>query len=289
MPNPPAQPEISLAGSRLAASFDGRRLLLRAGRTTWTVPVNAIAEAIQSEGTYVLLRLTGPAHGLDAEFSLTAPNKNSAETFVRSVERARRKAGTDPEAHARIERVDAPGWTATPAGRKVTRWVLPAGCLLAVLVLLLIVSPLPGWIAAMSLFFAMAAAGGGGFLTWRVLRRVRSLWILKQRGIGVVGRKTRDHYVGSRGSMWIFPVMEFRTAEGKTYREVISVATSFSFSPAEMSGKPITLDLIYDPQDPRRATRTYGIGFLLRTALLAVPALGLSATALSTVLVNLPI
>lgn len=65
---PSQVPEIVLVSGRTSARFDGSRLLITRGRTSWTLPVKALSAAkLRARGT-VVIAISGPAaaarHGL---------------------------------------------------------------------------------------------------------------------------------------------------------------------------------------------------------------------------------
>ncbi|MEV0646587.1 hypothetical protein AB0I28_15115 [Phytomonospora sp. NPDC050363] len=281
----PTAREVALVSRRLTARFDGRRLRVTAGRTSWTVPVGAIASAEPTSDGTVRVVFSGRAahstHGLGDGVDLPA---GTADVFARVLRDVVATSTPAADGHALITRTEDPSWLTGRYGRLVTTWGLFVLGGLSVLLL----QPLAGSVRrddAVGLVAVIALTGAaGGFLLWRVVRRVRSLLILRRRGVEALGVSVRDHAVGGWGALFTFPVMDFRTVDGHLWRGVVSVASAWSFRARRRE-----VALVYDPLDPRRASRPFGPFFLLRTLVLAVPAVALLYAAGLCVYTNLPL
>ncbi|MEU7281076.1 hypothetical protein AB0A69_20160 [Streptomyces sp. NPDC045431] len=74
---PDGPSESVLASGGTTARFDGERLLVTRGRTTWTLPVRALASAERTVGGVLRVTISGPpgaaGHGLGAAVELRAP------------------------------------------------------------------------------------------------------------------------------------------------------------------------------------------------------------------------
>jgi hypothetical protein len=96
-------PETVLAGGGGTARFDGARLRIVRGRTTWTVPVEVLAAAEVTPRGAVRIVLGGTredaaraGHGLGTAVELPAPDVRAAEAFRRSVAVALTHRGPRP-------------------------------------------------------------------------------------------------------------------------------------------------------------------------------------------------
>ncbi|MEU7281077.1 hypothetical protein AB0A69_20165 [Streptomyces sp. NPDC045431] len=99
-------------------------------------------------------------------------------------------------------------------GRTLGALHLSAASVLYVLLLFLlgVVSPQDRLGAALTLTVGGLLGPIGAIPLWRVGRRVRSLWLLRRRGIGVVGEVTGTVRIWSKGPhLWVFSKMTFRT------------------------------------------------------------------------------
>ncbi|MBH1935759.1 hypothetical protein I5Q34_16020 [Streptomyces sp. AV19] len=153
---------------------------------------------------------------------------------------------------------------------RALRWYAPALALLA------LVSPREDGVGFLLGVGGALGLAGGVPLVW-VARRVRALWLLRERGIGVVGRVTGHVHIWDKGGhLWEFSTMSFTTLDGRRVRDVPSVVTIWCLSRGRSPGAEVALS--YDPECPTRASRPLTVGFVLRTLLLAavasVPAYG---------------
>ncbi|KAF3463567.1 hypothetical protein [Streptomyces sp. Tu 3180] len=273
----PDAPETVLAGRGTTARFDGQRLLVVRGRTTWTLPVRAVASAEATAGGTIRVGISGDPgrarHGLGRVLELPTANARAAEAFLGQLTAALTATEPAADGHALIQvrTQPPPSYAPGPRGRRAVR----AGSLLAGYTLLLSLlgwmSPLEDGLAAFSLSVAGVLGLIGGAALWRTARRVRSLWLLRRRGVGVVGEADGHVRIRSEGAhLWIFSKLTFTTVDGRMMRGVPPVVSVRDFSGAVITGRA---DLVYDPEHPARASRPLTFAFVLRTVLLT--ALGL--------------
>jgi len=288
-------PETVLAGRGTSARFDGSRLLIVRGRTTWTAPVEALASAELIAGHTVRIDISGEgdaagaAQGLGRTVELRAPNAQAAQAFHGQVSAAmaRTRRAADGLALVRVDRGAGRSFRLSPGARRAA--VISAGVTVyAVLLAVLgVAGPLGAGLAVASLAPGGVAGLAGGGILWRVGRRVRSLWLLRRRGIGVVGKVTGHVKIWSKGGhLWVFSTMTFTTVKKRRMPDVPSVVTIWGFKEGALSGQPV--ELIYDPEHPTRASRPPTVGFAVRTLVLALPGVLLVAGWAICVLINLP-
>ncbi|MGW3498624.1 hypothetical protein [Streptomyces sp. NPDC001020] len=288
-----ASPETVLTGGGTTARFNGSQLRIVRGRTTWTLPVRALASAELTTSGAVWIEINGTPnqaeHGLGQAVELRAPNAHAAEAFLAQLTAA--LAATEPAAdgHAlvQVERKTKQSPWQGALGRRAKAIVFLLAPYVLLLLLLGWVSPLDGAEAGVSLGVGGALGLAGGFTLWRVGRRAHSLWLLRKRGIGVVGKVTGYVKIWDKGvHYWQFSKMKFTTVDGQHMWDVPSVVTTWAFSKHADTGQSVELN--YDPERPNRASRPLTIGFVLRTLLLAavgaVPATGFA----TCILANLP-
>ncbi|MCG0067718.1 hypothetical protein L0F81_31370 [Streptomyces tricolor] len=294
MPNTGASgTETMLSAGGTTARFDGVRLQVVRGRTTWTLPVRALRSAEATPAGGLRIRISGPpghaaGHGLGASVELRAPNARSAQAFLAQLTAA--LAATEPVAdgHAlvRVERRQPPRRELGPRARAVVRIARVVPVYGLVLFLLGLVSPLDAGTAAATLVAGGVLGLAGGVPLWRAARRVRSLWLLRRRGVGVVGEVTGYVRIWDKGGhLWVFSRMSFTTLDGQRMRDVPSVVTVWGFADRAYAGP---VDLVYDPEHPARASRPLTVGFAFRTLLLAAVAALPAAGSVACVLPNLP-
>ncbi|MFD7550119.1 hypothetical protein [Streptomyces sp. NPDC059816] len=266
-------PETVLVHDGTTARFDGARLLIVRQRTTWTIPVRALRSTdLRSDGT-VRVEISGPAdaaeHGLDPVLELRGPNRRAAEAFFEQLRPAIARAATRSNGHALVDRYDA-----SETRRELSPGVRRALRITGLLLLYYAVLVVTDWFVTRTLWLTMVltfvsgtAGIGGGTALWRVGRRFRSLWLLRRRGITVVGTATGRVRIWSDGlHLWEFSLMDFTTVDGRRMKGVHSVVTVWCLS--EAARGPV--ELTYDPEHPARASRRPTVGFVGRTLLLAV-------------------
>lgn len=282
-----------LAAGGTTARFNGARLRIVRGRTIWTLPVRALRSAELTPTGAVRITISGASgqaaqHGLGLAVELQAPNARAAAAFLAQLTAA--LATTEPAAdgHAlvRVETQPQRQLQLGPRAQQAVRiaYVLPPYALL--LFLLGLFSPLDRGTAAGTLTVGGVMGLVGGIPLWRVARRVLSLWLLRKRGVGVVGKVTGYVHIWDKGAhLWIFSRMTFTTLDGQRMRDIPSVVTVWGLSDQAYSGQ---VELSYDPEHPTRASRPLTVGFAFRTLLLASVA-AIPATAfVICVLENLP-
>lgn len=270
-------PETLLTGGGTKARFDGQRLLVARGRRTWTLPVRAIASAQTGAGNTIRVEISGDPdharHGLGGVLELPAANGHAAAAFLAQLTAA--LATTTPAAngHAliRVQTQPPPSYALGPRGRRAVR----VGLLLVGYTLLLFLlgwsSPLEDGLAAVSLSAAGVLGLIGGIAVWRMARRMRSLWLLRRRGVGVVGEANGYVRIWDKGAhLWVFSKLNFTTVDGQLMRGVPSVASVWDFSGRAITGP---VELMYDPERPTRASRPLTVTFALRTLLLTAAGL----------------
>ncbi|MCE0445334.1 hypothetical protein LT493_10700 [Streptomyces tricolor] len=196
---------------------------------------------------------------------LRAPSARSAQAFLAQLTAA--LAATEPVAdgHAlvRVERRQPPRRELGPRARAVVRIARVVPVYGLVLFLLGLVSPWTPSTAAATLVAGGVLGLAGGVPLWRAARQVRSLWLLRRRGVGVVGEVTGYVRIWDKGGhLWVFSRMSFTTVDGQRMRDVPSVVTVWGFADRAYAGP---VDLVYDPEHPARASRPLTVGFAFRT------------------------
>lgn len=286
-------PEIMLAGGGTTARFNGARLRIVRGRTIWTVPVRAFRSAELNPAGAVRITISGAPskaaqHGLGRAVELQAPNARAAAAFLEKVTAALARTDRAADGHAlvRVETQPRRQLRLGPRAQAVVRiaYVLPPYALL--LFLLGLFSPLDRGTALRTLIVGGVMGLVGGIALWRVFRRIRSLWLPRKRGVGVVGKVTGDvQFWDEGGHLWVFSQLTFTTIDGQQMRDIPSVVTVWCLSDKAYSEQ---VELNYDPEQPNRASRPLTVGFVFRTLLLASAATIPAAGFVLCVLVNLP-
>lgn len=266
--------ETVLARGGTTARINGARLQVVRGRTTWTVPLRACRSADLTADGSVRVELSGSpdgaTHGLGAAVELPSPNPRAAEAFLGQLAAA--LAATEPAADGhglvRVEtRAGLLGRT-TRHRNRIETIVLRLGLYVPALFVLGWLSPQDREGAVISLTVAGVCGAVGGFVLLRVARRVRSLWLLRGRGIGVVGQVTGFVRIWDKGAhLWQFSKVTYTTMDGQRMTDVVSVVTAWGFSKTTFPGAAVELN--YDPERPTRASRPLTVGFAFRTLLLA--------------------
>ncbi|MFD4833401.1 hypothetical protein ACFWPV_26630 [Streptomyces uncialis] len=274
----PVTPVTVLTRGGTTARFDGARLVVVRGRSTWTVPVRALEYVELTDDGAIRALIAGSAdsadHGLGPVVDLRGPNRSAAEAFFGQLSSAVDRTPSAADGHALVRhQVRAAGRAPlSPAWRK---GLTAAGLILlhhtALTVFGLIAVRDPGLV-----LFTVVTTGtlglAGGLVLWRVGRRFRALWLLRRRGIGVVGEAVGHVRIWSKGGhWWEFSRMDFVTVDGRRMKGVPSVVTVWSFSDASRG----RVELSYDPENPERASRPLTAGFCLRTLILAAPGVAL--------------
>ncbi len=73
------------------------------------------------------------------------------------------------------------------------------------------------------------------------------MWLLRRRGLGVVGEAVDYLNPYAKGApMWPFPMLTFTTVDGRRMDRVTSVASASMWSLDRDFGSPI--DVLYDPE-----------------------------------------
>ncbi len=289
-------PETVLAGGGTTARFDGSRLRIVRGRTTWTLPLTALKSAELSASGAVRIEISGAPgearHGLGPAVDLRAPNSHAAKAFLGQLTTALAAAGpraADGHALVRMTTQTRRPLTLGAGGLRAVKISTP----LLLYALLLFVLGLASPREEAGITLTTLGVGGvlglvGGILLWRVGRRVRSLWLLRKRGVGVVGEVTGYVRIWTRGGhLWKFSRMDFTTVDGHRMRDVPSVVTTWGLSDNAWGGAQVELN--YDPANPLRASRHLTIGFVFRTLLLAAVATVPTTVSALCILVNLPV
>ena len=260
---------VVLAASGTTTSFVGDSIRIVRGGRVWTVPLLALRSVDFAPTGEVRLHIGGEPrtakHGLGPTVLLPTPNRRVALVFVAEVRAflATHDAVPDGQALIRVE-----NRRGRPRMDSNTAMVVKLIAALAVyLPLLTIVAWLPrensddvlrtvllgGW-----------AGGFGAYALWRVVMwRIRSMLILRGRGIGVTGEIGGTTRFGSGAHIWMFPRLDFTTVDGRTMRGVTSVASANDWSARNGLGERITV--VYDPENPELASGPFTIGYLLRT------------------------
>jgi hypothetical protein len=139
-----------------------------------------------------------------------------------------------------------------------------------------------------SMFIGPIGLVGGAFL-WQAGQRLHSLFVLRTRGISVVGTVSGYVRIWKKGSHhWKFSKLSFTTFDGQEMWNVPSVVSIWDFGRGRAQarvGAPV--DVTYDPLDPTRASRPVSAGFLVRTLLVAAVGLVVMAFFVAAVLVFL--
>ncbi|MGX2993809.1 hypothetical protein JNUCC64_05845 [Streptomyces sp. JNUCC 64] len=275
-PVPGGAPETVLVDGGTTARFDGRRLLVVRGRTSWHLPVRALRTAERTTDGTVRVEIAGlpgeaARHGLGTVFELRGPNHRATEAFLGQLRAAVIAHPTVPDGHALVERREADP-RGGPSPR--TRRRLVIGSLVVAYYTALVVTgvlTLGAMYAGVALFLALlpgSAALAGAVGLWRTGRRLRSLLLLRRRGIGVVGRAFGRARLTRGPVVWEFSLLTFTTLDGRRMTGVPSVVSARVPVPA-----PDTVVLSYDPERPTRASRPPTPGFLVRTLLIGVVSL----------------
>jgi len=269
----------------VTARFDGDRLQVDEGRTTWIIPVRAVRAAELTADGYVRVVISGTAddstHGLGADVELPAPNSRAAAAFLEHLGAALEAVTPVADGHALVV-VKTTERKRLGTRRRVVETGGAVVAYLLVLGLLASTSPLGPSVASFTLGRILGPLSC--FLVWRMARRLRSLRILRERGVGVVATVTGERHIATRGAMFVFPELAFGTVEGRRMRDVVSVVSCFLLR----VDRGASVDVVYDPENPALASRPATAPFLLRTALsLAIGTLGVPVFVV-ILLVNLP-
>lgn len=274
----PAAPVTVLTRGGTTARFDGVHLIVVRGRSTWTVPVRALEYVELTDDGAIRALIAGSAasadHGLGPVVDLRGPNRSAAEAFFGQLSSAvdRTPSAADGHALVRHQVREAGRAPLSPAWRErltVAGLILLHHTALFVCGLIAVRDP---WLVLFTVVTTGTLGLAGGLVLWRVGRRLRSLWLLRRRGIGVVGEAVGHVRIWSKGGhLWEFSRMDFVTVDGRRMRGVPSVVTVWSFSDASRG----RVELSYDPERPERASRPLTAGFLLRTLILAAPGVAL--------------
>ncbi|MER8233214.1 DUF3592 domain-containing protein [Streptomyces sp. NPDC094049] len=225
--------EMVLKGRGGAFRLEDGRVRVVRGRTTWDVPLAAIAGVDHGDGPSVRLRISGaePAR----EFSVSSGNRAAVSAFTRELERV--TAGVVPvsDGGALVTASVRPRTLPRPSRRTV----VILGCL-ALVALLLTVAESAGHRALVVVGSLLTAMGGGMLaLTWILLARDRL--VLRRRGITVPGEIVR--YRTTVKDQTQTPVYRFTTLEGVERTQESSVFLYWRRSDPRV-------DVVYDPQDP---------------------------------------
>ncbi|MFF5007966.1 hypothetical protein ACFY3G_34690 [Streptomyces phaeochromogenes] len=263
--------EIVLAGGGITARFDGQRLRLVQGATTWTVPVRALRAAELTPDGDVRIDLSGDPgaarHGLGAGVSIPTRNAHAARAFTESLQRALDTTTAVPDGHALVL-VDTRQPSMSPRARRGLMIGIAAVAYAAVL--LLIGQYGAGDTGPVILAFGWLGPGGLGLLYFCWVRLIRDLVVLRRRGITVSGR-SEGTVRGFGGNVFYFQKLSFRTAEGRDLTRVESRGSVGGITTGV--GR---LDVTYDPLDPSRATGPLTVNHVGWTLVLVI--CGLVAT-----------
>jgi hypothetical protein len=91
----------------------------------------------------------------------------------------------------------------------------------------------------------------GGVLGWGAWSQARDHWTLASRGVAAEGRVLGYEEVRGRRSTTTYPVLGFRTPDGR----VVRARSGVSATPSELpAGSPVRV--VYDPADPASNART---------------------------------
>ncbi|MFI1207627.1 hypothetical protein ACH4UV_08470 [Streptomyces sp. NPDC020802] len=245
-------PEVVLAGGGTTARFDGQRLRIVRGTTTWTMPVRAVRAAESTPGGGVRIELSGDPgdgraarHGLGAGVSIPSRNAHAARAFTEQLQRALSTTATAADGHALVlvhtrQRVPSP---------RVRRLAAIGAAVLAYAAVLGAV----GWRGPEGAGIALAVTGwmgpaGAGLLFFCWVRLIRDLVALRRRGITVSGRG-EGTVRGFGGNVFYFRRLGYRTVDGEEFTRVESRG---SVGVGTLGVGPV--DVTYDPLDPRTAT-----------------------------------
>ncbi|MEV7524349.1 hypothetical protein [Streptomyces sp. NPDC091371] len=288
-----AAPETVVAGGGTTARFDGARLRIVRGRTAWTLPVRAIGSAALTASGAVRIEISGvpgsARHGLGSALELQTPNAHAAKAFLGQLTAvlAAIEPAADGHALVQVEMETRQSSQLGARGRQAVAIALLLVLYAVPLVALGQLSPRKGGTAAFSLGVGGVLGLVGGFMLWRMGRRVRSLWLLRKRGIGVVGTVTGGvQHLDKGGPLWIISKLAFTTVDGQKMRDVQSVVSIWFFSCQAVGSQ---VELSYDPERPERASRPLTVGFAFRTLLVAAVALIPVAACALCILVNVPV
>ncbi|MER6915038.1 hypothetical protein ABT354_25465 [Streptomyces sp. NPDC000594] len=279
--SPPSRAPVTvLTRGGTTARFDGEHLTVARDRSTWTVPVRALDSAdLSSDGT-IRVTISGPTdaatHGLGPLITLRGPNRSAVEAFFGPLGSAVARTPSAPDGHALIHHHVRPRTARTPMGPAWRRGLTITGLILLHHLLLTAIGLLtldnPG-LAVFAVILFGTPGLLGGLVLWRAGRRFRSLWLLRTRGISVVGTCTGHVFMSKDPHRWVFSTMDFTTVDGRRMTHVPSVV-----SIRRLSNNPLgPVDLSYDPEHPSRASRPLTTGFVIRTLILAAPGAALSS------------
>jgi hypothetical protein len=283
-----------LAAGDARARFNGSRLQITRGRTVWTLPTRSLRSAELTPTGSVRVTISGtphqtPSHGLGPSIDLPAPNPRAATAFLDHLAAALATTEPAPDGHAlvRVETTQASRRIQLgPRAQAAVRMAYAVPPLALFLLLVGLFSPQEAGMAAQTLIVGGVLGLVGGIPLWRAFRRVRSLSLLRRRGIGVVGRVTGYVHIWDKGGhLWVFSRMTFTTVDGQRMEDIPSVVTVWGASGQAYKGQ---VELSYDPENPARASRPLTAGFALRTLLLAAVAAVPTTGFVLCVLANLP-
>ncbi|MFF0428125.1 hypothetical protein ACFYUJ_27450 [Streptomyces sp. NPDC004520] len=124
-------------------------------------------------------------HGLGSAVELPTPNTHAAKAFFGQLTAALAAVEPAADGHALVQVETVPRQSPQPGARG--RQVVAIALLLVLYTLLLValgqVSPRKAGTAALSLSVGGVLGLAAGFTLWRMGRRIRSLWLLRRRGI----------------------------------------------------------------------------------------------------------
>jgi hypothetical protein len=261
-------PEVVLSGGGVTARFDGRRLLLVQGATTWTVPVRAVRSAELLSGGEVRIELSGDAegaqHGLGAGVSIPCRNAHAAKAFTNRLQRALRASDTVADGHALVL-VETRQHGTSPLTHK---GIKIGTAVLAYAAVLVIIGRYGAGEAGAELgVFGVLGAAGLALLYFCWVRLIRDILVLRRRGITVSGH-SEGTVAGFGGNVFYFRVLSYRTLEGMSFKEVKSRG---SVSGRTSGIGPV--DVTYDPLKPSTATGPLSFNHVWWTLFLVVTGL----------------
>ncbi|MEU5884033.1 DUF3592 domain-containing protein [Spirillospora sp. NPDC047279] len=249
--------EVVLSGRNTSARFDGSRLRVTRGRTTWTVPVQAVRGAglLQDRSVRVELDAEVDERGLGRTVTLPYRNAAAALAFVERLQGALGPATGSPQV------------TVETSVRRLSlrqrRTLQIGGAVLAYLLALVALGVLRSDLATLLITSWFAPAGVGVLYLCRTFM-IRDVRALRRRGVTVAGR-SEGTVRAFGGNLFYHHLLTFRTADGRNLQRVRSRGTVSSF---EKGGRP--LDVTYDPGDPRVATGPLTLSHALWTVVVAV-------------------
>ncbi|WP_225805348.1 DUF3592 domain-containing protein [Streptomyces sp. NK15101] len=255
------------------------RLRIVRGGTTWTVPARAIASVEETTGGAVRVALAGDAsgarHGLGGAVTLSGPNARAAGAFAEHLRTALERVEPVEDGHALVTVVRPASAAGGGLGESGQRRVL-LGLLLLVYALGLwalgATGPLSAGVAAASLVVGGALGILGGVTLWRVGRRFHAMAVLRSRGIGVIARISGHVKIWDKGaSLWLFPYLTYTTVDRDSYERVPSRVSAWAWGESRTS-----VEILYDPEHPRRAGLPPTFGFVVRSIVLGL--VGLAPT-----------